>query len=68
MDSSRDRDIRSCLLSRPAEIHLGWLGYVEEVCGTLQSLHLLDLLSELVDPVDALEQAERRVGLWSGTQ
>ena len=27
MDSSRDRDNRSCLLSRPAEIHLGWLGY-----------------------------------------
>ena len=26
MDSSRDRDNRSCLLSRPAEIHLGWLG------------------------------------------
>jgi predicted RNA-binding Zn-ribbon protein involved in translation (DUF1610 family) len=56
MKSSRDRDIRSCLLSRPAEIHLGWLGYVEEVCGTLQSLHLLGLLSELVDPVADLEQ------------
>ena len=52
---------RTSVEARPKTSSLKRLGYVEEVCGTLQSLHLLDLLSELVDPVADLEQ---RVGLW----